>query len=318
MAGRDVARGVGVAAVGSALLAAAIQVQAARERAYPAPDVEPDAVVLTSGAVRQLAGAHRALAADVYWIRAIQYYGGAKRRIAERPPVPEPPPLLVAVDVPPEYSQLYALLDITTTLDPLFEIAYRFGAIFLAEAYPNGAGSSELAVRLLEKGLRAQPDKWEYMEDIGFVYYWYEHDFRQASAWFEKASNVPGAPVWLKGLSATTLARGGDRESSRLMWQSIRDSSDVEWMRGTAERVLAQFDALDRIEEVQARLDDFARGSRSRPADWAAAVRAGVFPGIPVDPTGTPFDLTVEGQVRLSEGSPLFPLPVEPRTDPPR
>ena len=41
-----------------------------------------------------------------------------------------------------EYQLLYPLLDITTTLDPHFNIAYRFGAIFLSEPYPGGAGTS--------------------------------------------------------------------------------------------------------------------------------------------------------------------------------
>ena len=35
------------------------------------------------------------------------------------------------------YTLLYPLLDLTTTLDPRFTVAYRFGAIFLAEPYPG-------------------------------------------------------------------------------------------------------------------------------------------------------------------------------------
>ena len=52
------------------------------------------------------------------------------------------------------YPLLYPLLDLTTTLDPRFNIAYRFGAIFLAEPYPGGPGRPDLAIALLEKGLR--------------------------------------------------------------------------------------------------------------------------------------------------------------------
>ena len=259
MAGRHATGVVGVAALALALLAGTIGVQGTRERAYPTPDAVEDAVYITSGSVvRRVSGAFNGLAADAYWIRAIQYYGGAKRRLADRPLGPEPPPMLVAVESR-EYDQLYTLLDITTTLDPSFNIAYRFGAVFLAEAYPAGAGRADLAVRLLEKGLAARPDKWEYMHDIGFVYYWYAHDYRQASGWFEKASELPGAPVWLKGLAATTVAQGGDRQSSRTMWEAIRQSSQVDWMRGTAERLLVQLNALDQIDEVQAKLDAFAQ-----------------------------------------------------------
>ncbi len=308
----------GAVALAGALLAGAIQVQAARERAYPTPDVDEDAVYVTSGnVVRRLTGAYNALAADAYWVRAIQYYGGAKRRLAERPLGPEPPPMLAAVETR-EYSQLHTLLDITTSLDPSFTIAYRFGAVFLAEAYPAGAGRVDLAVKLLEKGLAARPDKWEYMEDAGFVYYWYAHDYRQAAAWFDKAAAVPGAPVWLKGLAATTLARGGDRQSSRTMWTAILQTSEVAWMRSAAERTLIQLDALDQMDAIQSRLDAFARQSGAPAGDWTTAVRARVFSGVPVDPSGVPYELTPDGRVQLSPSSRLFPLPVEPQQLAPR
>ena len=100
-------------------------------------------------AVRRLTRGYNALAADLYWIRAIQYYGGAKRRLRTLQAAG-------AADASraPDYQLLYPLLDLTTTLDPRFNIAYRFGAIFLAEPYPGGAGRPDLAIALLEKGLR--------------------------------------------------------------------------------------------------------------------------------------------------------------------
>jgi hypothetical protein len=224
--------------------------------------------------------------------------------------------MLVAVDTA-EFGQLYTLLDITTTLDPSFSIAYRFGAIFLAEAYPAGAGRVDLAVKLLEKGIAARPDKWEYMQDVGFVYYWYAHDYRQASAWFDKAAATPGAPVWLKALAATTLARGGDRQSSRTMWTSILETSDIAWMRSSAQRLLLQLDALDQIDALQAKVDAFTRRNGVAPADWVELVRARALPGIPVDPGGARYELSTSGEVRLSRSSKLYPLPVEPERSAP-
>src|SRR6476660_1143767 len=104
-----IATTTGAIVLAGVLLAAAVQLQAARERVYPTPAAGEDAVYITSGsALRRLSGAYNALAADLYWIRAIQYYGGAKRRLAELPPALEPPPMLAAVDKP-EYNQLYAL-----------------------------------------------------------------------------------------------------------------------------------------------------------------------------------------------------------------
>jgi hypothetical protein len=310
-------RSLGVIAIVAALLAGTIELQAVRERRFPPSADEDDVLYVTSAsAVRRMAGAYDAITADLYWIRAIQYYGGTKRRLEAAPLAPDPPPLIAAVDHP-EYRQLYPLLDITTTLDPRFNIAYRFGAVFLAEAFPGGAGRPDLAVALLEKGLRARPDKWEYMQDIGFVHYWYRHDFETAAAWFARASKVPNAPWWLKSLAATTLAQGGDRQSSRVMWESIRQSAEIDWLRKDAERRLLQLRALDQIDTLQATVDALARQSGSTPASWAPVVRANAWPGVPVDPTGVRYEL-VGGRVRLSQRSSLWPPPEEPQTLPAR
>ena len=53
-----------------ALLAAAVWVQAARERTYPLPEPDEASLYITSPtAVRRLSLAYTALAADLYWIR---------------------------------------------------------------------------------------------------------------------------------------------------------------------------------------------------------------------------------------------------------
>ena len=296
------------------LLIAVVQLQAARERWYPLQDDNDTALYLRApDAVRRLAGAYAPLAADLYWIRAIQYYGGIKHRFntATRDGLVPPPPPAALARPDDDYSQLYTLLDITTTLDPRFNIAYRFGAIFLAEAYPNGAGRSDLAVALLEKGLRERPDKWEYMEDIAFVHYWYDHDYLAASQWFEKAARVEGSPWWLQSMAATTRANGGDRRSSRMMWETIRDTTDVDWLRQDATRKLAQLRALDEIDALQKIVDAATARTGEAPSDWDTLVRARRLSGIPLDPGGTAYALD-NGRVRLSNSSPLFPLLVQP------
>lgn len=300
------------------LLAAAVQVQALRERAYPPVAGETDTLTLSSGSVvRRLSVAYTGLTADLYWIRAIQYYGGTKRRLVSEFPALTPPQALTS-DPDAEYPLLYPLLELTTTLDPRFNVAYRFGAIFLAEPYPSGPGRPDLAVALLQKGLRERPDKWEYMQDIGFVHYWYGRDYATAATWFDRAARIPNAPWWLKSLAATTLTLGGDRRSSRQMWAAIRESAEVDWLRRDAERRLLQLQALDAIDELQKRLDAYGARTGQPAPDWPTLIRAGVVPGIPADPSGTPYELVSGGRVRLAESSALWPPPDEPQTVPPR
>jgi hypothetical protein len=171
-------------------------------------------------AMKRIALSYDALVADLYWIRAVQHFGSTR----------------LSTDPTKQYDLLYPLLDLTTSLDPRLNVAYYFGAIFLAEPPPGGPGRPDQAVELLQKGLRAQPDKWEFVQAIGFVHYWSRHDYIEAAAWFKKASEFPNAPVWMAPLAATTLALGGNRASSRLLWQQVAQTADLEWVppRGAA------------------------------------------------------------------------------------
>lgn len=280
----------------AALVAAIVVVQVARDRQYPQEQVSDRILYVRSGeALERMALSFDAFAADVYWIRAIQHFGGERR--AQRAK---------------RYDLLYPLLDLATTLDPLFAIAYRFGAIFLAEAYPGGAGRPDLAVRLLEKGVRVD-GRWQYLHDIGFVHYWHTRNFQEAARAFERAAATPGAPNWLRPLAAATLAQGGQRSASRLMWRQLRDSADNDFMRNTAERRLIQLDALDLIDRLQPRIAGYVAGHPHEPVTWERLIADGVVREVPRDPAGTPFEINPWwGTLSVSIRSPLFPMPTEP------
>ena len=293
----------------AACLGAGAVLRRARDASYPPPPVAEDSLYVTSGrSLRYMTAGYTALGADLYWIRAIQYYGSNRIVLTGGADPPAPPP------TPSGYPLLYPLLDLTTSLDPRFNIAYRFGSIFLAEAVPGGAGRPDLAIKLLEKGLVHRPDKWEYMQDIGFVHYWWTHDFQAAAGWFDRASQVPGAPWFLRSLAATTLAEGGDRRSSKVMWESIRATAEIEWLKNEADRRLMQLLALDQLDALQPLVDAFTRATGAPPSDWTPLIRAGRLRGVPLDPSGTAqYEIDAAGRVGLNRKSPLFPLPVEPQ-----
>jgi tetratricopeptide (TPR) repeat protein len=277
------------------LFGTAVVCEVARDRIYGEPKPARGVLYIQSGtAVKRMALSYSSVLADVYWIRALQYYGGNR----------------LSSDGQRDYTLLYPLLDITTTLDPYFDIAYRFGAIYLAEDYPGGAGRPDLAVKLLEKGYERQPGKWRYLQDIGFVHYWWRSDFSEAAAWFEKAAKVPGAPWWMKSLAAVTLAEGGDRRSSRILWESLLNGGDNDWLRREAERRLGQLDAMDQLDVLKEAAQRYALATGRVPASWQDLIRAGYLRSEPYDPTGTPYRIDQPpGVVRLSRASPLYPLP---------
>jgi hypothetical protein len=149
------------------------------------------------------------------------------------------------------------------------------------------------------------------MLDIGFVHYWWTRDYRAAALWFDRASQVAGAPSWLRRMAATTLATGGDRQTSRQMWQAIREAAENDWVRSHAEWRLLQLRALDDLQALQQVLDR-AASSGIAAGDWRSLVRAGTLRGIPVDPTGTPYEIDAQGRVQIGAASTLKPLPDVP------
>jgi len=231
--------------------------------------------------------------ADVYWIRAVVYYGGMRR----------------AVDGQRDFSLLDPLLTFVTTLDPKFRVAYRFGAIFLTEAYPDGPGRPDLAIGLLQRGIAANPTAWEYFHDIGFVYYWWLQDYKTAAGWFAKGAQLADAPEWLQPLAATTLAQGGDRQSSRLMWQQLGDS-DLDWLKSTAKHRLMQIDAMDMVDELNRAVQRFTVREGHPPRDFPEVIARERLRGWPVDSTGVPFEFDARtGRLDVARKSTLWPLP---------
>ncbi len=285
---------IALVAGAAACLAGAIGLQIARDRyfAHDDRDIEQILYVQSDGALKRLTLDFDALAADVYWIRAVQHFGGDRQRGTKRR----------------KYELLLPLLEHTTTLDPYFSIAYRFGAIFLSERYPGGAGRPDQAISLLKKGIAAQPTKWQYFHDIAFVYYWHLRDFKASALWFQRAAALPNAPNWLTPLAAGILGAGNDRASARFLWNQILQS-DQDWLKRTADRSLKQLDALDAVDQLQTIVNRFAPPPGTQ-YSWQALMRRGVLRGIPLDPTGTPFEIDpVTGTVSVSNESTLLPMP---------
>ena len=295
--GRWIGRPGVVTAVVASLLLLAVLLQPLRGRDAPTTLQTRQLYLPSAAALDRMSLSFDSVVADVYWIRALQHFGTARRSNGTEK----------------NYDLLYPLLDIATTLDPRFNIAYRFGAIFLTEPFPDGPGRPDQAVTLLQKGVQQMPDRWEYLMDTGFVYYWSLHDYAEAARWFRRAAMIPGSPWWLESLAANTLALGGNRRDSRALWQTIHETADDAWLRDESLRRLMQLEALDEIDRLTTESERFSAITGRWPEAWSALVAAGRLPGTPLDPLGHGYLLDPSTRtVRVSPESPLLPLPNEP------
>src|SRR5262245_42570311 len=278
-----------------ALLSSAVGMQLTMEGRFPLPPPRPDVTWIRSpDLMRRLTLGFNTLWADVYWIRTIQFFGDTRR----------------STDPNKNYDRLYPLLDITTALDPHFNIAYQLGAILLSEPYPGGAGNPDQAIALLEKGMRVRPDRWQYPYDMGMVYYWWQRDYKSAAQWFLKAEALPGAPSWLRQVAATMLAEGGAADSARQLWTEIASTAEHEWVRQAARRGLMQLDAERDLNLLQPVVNTFYDEHGRFPGSWNELVQDHKLRGVPLDPTAVPYDLDpVSGAVNVARQSLLYPLP---------
>ena len=234
--------------------------------------------------VKRLALGYDGLLACLYWTRAVQHYG--REHMGPR-----------------QYPLLYPLLDITTTLDPELKIAYRFGAIFLSEPPPHGAGRADQAIELLQKGIRHNPDYWYFWYDLGFLYYRSLKDYPRAAQAFAEGARNPKAGPWMKVMAARIAAEGGDRRWARFLWTELYKSTENQYIRKNAFDHLYGLQVDDDIEFLEALLARYQRSTGQPAASFEPLVAAGLLRGLPLDPAGYPYRLGADGRVRLDPES---------------
>jgi hypothetical protein len=252
---------------------------------------QEEILYLWSGAhVKRLFPGFEGIAADVYWLRTVQYFGGQRLFVAGK-----------------RFELLRPLIDITTTLDPRLEMAYRYGAIFLSEPAPLGAGRPREGIEVLATGARNNPGSWRLRQDLGFFHYIYLHDAARAAAILNEAAELPGAAFWLRMLAADVLAKSGDRANSRRMWQQMFEQAEAGIIKENARLRLQILDSRDLAERLEGLALEFERRAGRLPARLEELRQAGLWRGPLVDAGGAPFGYdAVEGRVFIERSSPMW------------
>ena len=245
--------------------------------------IADDALYITSAKmVRKASLGFEGLMACIYWTRTVQYFGHRHFNRART------------------YNQLAPLLEITVALDPQLLPAYQFGASFLAPAPPAGAGQPERAVRLIRYGIEHNPGNWRLYYDLGFVYYTELHDYTKATEAFRRGSEVPGAHPFMKILAANMAEHARDFNTARLLWRAAYDSSTETNIRQNALEHLRAIQVDEDVTTLQNAVTRFVQANGRNPASLWEVVDAEHGRGLPLDPDGRPYELSVDGQVLVA------------------
>jgi tetratricopeptide (TPR) repeat protein len=264
------------------------QLQVRIDLAKNAAGTEQDLLALRSGTiVKALSLEYAPLMAAMYWTRVVQYFG-EKHRLHQT-----------------NLDLLWPLLDITTTLDPHLMPAYRFGSMFLSDSPPRGEGRPDLAVKLLERGIKANPDQWRLYQDLGNVYYFDAKDYSKASQAFAEGSKNPGAFLWMKVMAAKIAGEGESPETSYFLWLQVYQTTTDAQVKKNAEEHLKLMKVQLDLKEINRLADEFEKRTSHRPTRISELVQAGLLREPPRDPASYPYVIGIDGKAELNSESPM-------------
>lgn len=264
-----------------------------------------DVLFITSPkAVKRLSLGYDGLLADIYWTRAVQYFGG--RHVAGAS----------------HFRLLAPLLEITTTLDPHLVVAYQFGSNFLSPKPPNGAGMPDKAIQLVNYGIQNNPNDWKLYYELGFIYYMDVKDYAKAADAFARGSQVPDAHPFLKVLAAQMAQHAGDSQMARALWTTTYQSTEDKQIRGNALAHLRALQVADEVTAIEGLVGQYKQTAGRTPASLDELVAANYLKYVPRDPTGHPYHLVDGDKVEvefpdeipfIEKGAPVGYKPPRPK-----
>jgi hypothetical protein len=212
--------------------AAAWLLSEAALRVVPAPHPLEELAYYPSG--RHLMPAtlgHAGTAADLAWLRAVQYYG-EHRNTDNR------------------FVRMEHVFDILTTLSPDFVPAYVFGGFALAQE----GRDFPAAERLMLKGIDANPRSGILAFQMGFLYYVRPggRDLGRAAQYFEQASYQPDAPPQARRFAAFARQNSGNLFVSYALWQEVYRTTRNPYLRESIRRELSKITQAIEENEPQA------------------------------------------------------------------
>jgi len=253
------------------------------EQLRPTASLEETLYISSPQALHRFSMGYDGLLADIYWTRAVQYFGNKAWRRAKR------------------FDLLKPLLEITTALDPHLLVAYEFGSTFLAQKPPMGAGKPDDAVEYVEEGIQNNPKEWRLYRDLAFIYYFEKMNYVSAGKIMAEGSRLPGAHPFMKTAAATLVQRGGDLETARLLWANLYQTANDDTVRENAAKHLRALEVDETVPKLEELIRAYQKRTGARPRSFLELVQAGWLRHVPVDPIGNPYRLLPDGHVEVED-----------------
>lgn len=154
--------------------------------------------------IRMLSLGFTRVAADLYWLMFIQYYGDPNAAVKYK--------YLLA----PEY------LELIIKLDPHFIEPYWFASFILGSELKLKKESEEI----LDFGIKENPDSWVLPYVAGFNQFLYLQNDKKAAEYYRIGASRPHAPKWLAGQVEIMESKVPRLLKSTQVWWRIYDTTN--------------------------------------------------------------------------------------------
>ena len=242
----------------------------------------------SSKVLRRLSLGYTGLLADIYWTRAVQYFGEQHHSGSG------------------DFRLLAPLLEVTTELDPKLLPAYQFGANFLAPKPPSGAGLPGAALALMQYGIEHNPDQWRLYYNLGFLYYTELKDYAKAADAFKRGAALPVTNEFMPILAARMAQHAGEFDTARMLWRTTYESTKDAQIRENAALHLLALQVDEDVTRLEQVVEKYREQTGRLPASMGDLERAGLIHGTPADPKGRPYSLTPDGRIEVQDSESLF------------
>jgi hypothetical protein len=205
---------------------------------------------------------YSALAADIIYLWAIQYYS--------------------TPTIDDRFDHLAHIFSITSELDPYYVDPYEIGAIIAVQEARN----TDTAFQILDLGAEKNPGEWLFPFNAGHIAMMTLKDFALAEKYFEACMRIPDSPDFVARLRANAIFRKGDLQTSWETWLEIYNTAPDERTRKIASNHLYNVKATMDKELIEEAVRVYT-GRRGRPPETLdGLVREGFLADLPRDLDG--------------------------------
>ncbi len=242
----------------------------------------------SSNVLRRMSLGYTGLLADIYWTRAVQYFGEQHHNDSG------------------DFRLLAPLLQVTTELDPRLMPAYQFGANFLGPKPPNGAGLPGAALDLMKFGIEHNPDQWRLYYNLGFLYFTEFKDYAKAADAFTRGSKVPVTNEFMPILAARMAQHAGEFDTARMLWFTTYQSTKEPKIQQNAVEHLRALKVDEDVTRLEELVEKYRQETGHPPNNMGDLERAGFIHGTPTDPKGHAYRMMANGRIEVQDPEQLY------------